>query len=335
MDVNKGIPRRKGRKPSGLTSLLWITAAVLLFYIWQSGSHATGSGTIQQQRASVVRVLAVSSDGTLSIGSGWAAGSTAGTESPNRRDSTNNPNGTNGTDSINSIDSTNSTGFLPAYGTSSIVTSEHVVRGAAEVYVQYVDEIIPVVKITSDEGIDAAVLELESPQPRLLPLKLRTGKHAEPAESVWSLGFPAVSDEVLGRMRSTPEEVTVTDGIISKSTADAQGRGMYQTTAAMNGGSSGGPLLDEKGRVIGINTFMALDGSQGIFGAVRSDELLPLLEKAGVRYEIASRQLLSPLWIDRLLSAAGGAALFGLWAWLRMFRRMRKAGLQLLDAHHR
>jgi serine protease Do len=59
---------------------------------------------------------------------------------------------------------------------------------------------------------------------------------------------------------------TVTGGIVS-GLVENQGQHYIQTDAAINFGNSGGPLLDEKGRVLGINTAI-LGGSQGIGFAI-------------------------------------------------------------------
>ena len=74
-------------------------------------------------------------------------------------------------------------------------------------------------------------------------LTFRNSNEVAVGESVIALGYPL------------PEKIdhtmTVTSGIIS---AKLQNRKRLQTTAALNPGNSGGPLLDQWGNVIGINT---------------------------------------------------------------------------------
>ena len=70
---------------------------------------------------------------------------------------------------------------------------------------------------------------------------------------------------------------------------------LVQITAHLNPGSSGGPLFDDAGRVVGINTMTAVmlypsgDGAQrappffeGVGWAVASDEVLPFLDRLGI-----------------------------------------------------
>ena len=78
---------------------------------------------------------------------------------------------------------------------------------------------------------------------------------------------------------------SVTVGVISgldRSLSDSNMTGMIQTDAALNPGNSGGPLLDQNGKVIGINTAIeAASGANGLGFAVPSNivsNVLPSLE---------------------------------------------------------
>ena len=87
-----------------------------------------------------------------------------------------------------------------------------------------------------------------------------------------------------------------------------QDRPLIQSSTATNPGNSGGPLFDEAGRVMGINTLksmaavMTLDPQtglalqrvvlgEGLGWAVASDALLPLLERAGIPYQVSQARL--------------------------------------------
>lgn len=74
-------------------------------------------------------------------------------------------------------------------------------------------------------------------------------------------------------------DLTMTQGIVSGTNREVRGvggskiRGLVQTDASINPGNSGGPLLDSRGRLIGVNT-MILSGSgtsSGVGFAVPSD----------------------------------------------------------------
>jgi S1-C subfamily serine protease len=73
-----------------------------------------------------------------------------------------------------------------------------------------------------------------------------------------------VGDKVYAVGSPSGLQGTFTVGILSNVYPDA-----YQTDAAINPGNSGGPLLDSRGRVLGVNTW-AIDG-EGLNIAIRTE----------------------------------------------------------------
>ena len=143
-----------------------------------------------------------------------------------------------------------------------ILTNHHVVDGADDIYVTFTDKRELKAKVIgSDQRTDVALIKVEATGLSRLPIgdpnKLKKG------EWVLAIGSP------FGL------ESTVTAGIVS-----AKGRetGDYlpfiQTDAAVNPGNSGGPLLNMKGEVIGINSqiISRSGGFQGISLAIPIDE---------------------------------------------------------------
>ena len=143
-----------------------------------------------------------------------------------------------------------------------IVTSHHVVAGATRVTVTFHDgAIIEAEVLGGDVDSDLAVLKLAEPRGDLAAVSLGDSDDAKVGELVAAIGSP------FGR------EFTLTSGIVS-----AAGRtlpagnlgfsltGVIQTDAAINPGSSGGPLLDMNGGVIGINARIA--SSSGVSAGV-------------------------------------------------------------------
>ena len=74
---------------------------------------------------------------------------------------------------------------------------------------------------------------------------------------------------------------TLSEGIVSNVHRAPEGPFVLQTTAAISLGSSGGPLLDSAGRVIGVTTAYFTEG-QNLNFAISSDSVHALLSKAGV-----------------------------------------------------
>jgi len=150
-----------------------------------------------------------------------------------------------------------------------LLTNAHVVDGASEVYVTLTDKREFKAKIIGfDTRTDVALLKIDgSNLPRLVmgdSDKIRAG------EWVLAIGSP------FGL------ESTVTAGIIS---AKARDTGDYlpliQTDVAVNPGNSGGPLMNLKGEVIGINSqiYSRSGGFMGISFAVPIDEALRVSEQ--------------------------------------------------------
>jgi serine protease Do len=196
-------------------------------------------------------------------------------------------------------------GFVVAPG--KIITNFHVVQAPAGT-VKTLYYVVPD-KFAGDVGKDAKVLQtwpeadlalLSAPDITAPALKIAAvppGKEAV----VRALGYPGVTD----RMRNLPlakslepSEPYVTSGSIALFSDTAPGGAQIDTifhTAPIDHGNSGGPLLDECDRVIGVNTWgaadtLADDGSveshQGQFAAIRSSVVARFLEKSGVTASI-------------------------------------------------
>ncbi len=145
-----------------------------------------------------------------------------------------------------------------------VVTNNHVVKDAKTVSVTLSDgQSYPAKIIGTDPKTDLAVLKISVNHP--LPyVELGSSKTVEPGEWVVAMGNPFG----LGG--------TVTAGIVSALGRDI-GDGPYdrfiQIDAPINEGNSGGPLFDQHGQVIGINTAILTPtgGSVGIGFAIPSD----------------------------------------------------------------
>jgi len=135
-----------------------------------------------------------------------------------------------------------------------IVTNNHVVEEADAVQVIFFDSSLADAQIVGrDPYSDLAVIQVDVPLERLVPLELGDSSTLQVGQRVIAIGNP------FGL------EGTMTAGVISAlgrtlSARVYQNSGSFsnpeiiQTDAAINPGNSGGPLLDTRGRVIGVNT---------------------------------------------------------------------------------
>ncbi|GAA0564138.1 trypsin-like peptidase domain-containing protein [Actinomadura livida] len=154
------------------------------------------------------------------------------------------------------------TGFIVNGG--YIITNNHVVAGAGGSAIEIVfndKKTLPATVKGADPSSDVAVLQPE-------------GAHSLPALTVGDSSKIAVGDPVIAIGSPLGLQGSVTTGIVSSLNRAVPTRGeggdasflnAIQTDAAINPGNSGGPLVDAKGRVIGINTAIAtLGGGSGL-----------------------------------------------------------------------
>ena len=139
-----------------------------------------------------------------------------------------------------------------------IVTNNHVIDGATDIRVTLHDRRILAAKLIGrDKLTDLAVIKVNASALPSVPMGDSTT--LRPGQTVLAFGNP------MGY------RFTVTRGIVSalnrpNPTADRRAPGEFiQTDAAINPGNSGGPLVDARGEVIGINTFL-VSSSGGFSG---------------------------------------------------------------------
>lgn len=102
--------------------------------------------------------------------------------------------------------------------------------------------------IASDPQQDIAVLQLSDAPESLEPLPIAPDNPSVGA-SVYAIGSPGLGKKIL--------EQSMSNGIVSSAARQLDGAVFIQHTAAVNPGNSGGPLFDESGQVVGINTIKA------------------------------------------------------------------------------
>ena len=135
-----------------------------------------------------------------------------------------------------------------------VVTNKHVVANESELYsILYNGKKYETEKIYRDPDNDIAILKIRSTngtKGKFTPVTLGNSSQLKPGQLTIAIGT------MLGRY-----ENSVTTGIVSglgrgipDESATEDDNILIQTSAAINDGSSGGPLFDSSGRVVGINT---------------------------------------------------------------------------------
>ncbi len=177
--------------------------------------------------------------------------------------------------SINVIGSNDEVGVFGASGTGfvidqqgHIVTNNHVVDGADQIEVNFLDGTITEGTVVGlDPDSDIAVLQVNVPVDELTPVTFGDSDTLFIGETTLAIGSPF------------GQRWTLTTGIISALGRTIQGLNKFsvgsviQTDAAINPGNSGGPLLNLNGEVIGVNSQIASESraSAGIGFAIPSN----------------------------------------------------------------
>ena len=155
-------------------------------------------------------------------------------------------------------------GFI-AFESNIIVTNYHVIEGASYIIANSDDNerhIVASIGMT-DEHLDIAFLLLDAGA-QYEPLVLETDSELKRAMRVVAIGSPA------GLMN------TISIGNISAFYHDAS-RNWIQFTAPISSGSSGGPLLNDHGKVIGVTT-ATYASAQNVNMAVKAEDVVNLYE---------------------------------------------------------
>jgi S1-C subfamily serine protease len=142
-----------------------------------------------------------------------------------------------------------------------IVTNEHVVAGAKSVEVSFSDNDSLKAKIVGvDASSDVAVLQIDARSRALTPLQLGNSDDVQVGDDVVAIGNPFGLDRSITRgiVSALQRPITAPNGM----TIDH----VIQTDAALNHGNSGGPLLNMRGQVVGVNSQIQTAGGDGNVG---------------------------------------------------------------------
>jgi S1-C subfamily serine protease len=176
-----------------------------------------------------------------------------------------------------------------------IITNNHVAGDATSITVTFLNgRVADATLVGTDPYSDMAVIDVDVPAEDLIPVTLGDSSELLVGEYVVAIGNPfGLANTMtlgivsaLGRQSSAPGNYVIVDVI--------------QTDAAINPGNSGGPLLNLRGEVIGMNTWILSDTGQfsGVGFAIPSDtvkrEVTSLIETGGYQHPwigITGRQM--------------------------------------------
>jgi putative serine protease PepD len=158
-----------------------------------------------------------------------------------------------------------------------ILTNDHVIAGASSLTVAAGGSSSTTRSATlvgEEANSDLALIRVDPAGLGLKPLSLASSRSVQVGDAVYAIGNPYGLDETLTRgiVSALGRSISAPDG--------AKITGAIQTDAALNPGNSGGPLLNDQGEVIGVNSQIASEaasiagsqaGSTGVGFAISSN----------------------------------------------------------------
>ena len=170
--------------------------------------------------------------------------------------------------SIFVIESGNSLGSGFAFGRNCIITNAHVIANSKSITViDYSGARTKGSLIFQDTSVDIALIAVGDKEfTPILPADLTS---LQLGNDVYAIGAPSSM------------AYTLTKGVVSSKSRSYRGVNYIQTDAAINRGNSGGPLLDNSGNVVGVNS-MKISDTEGIGLAISIADVISLLKNQGV-----------------------------------------------------
>ncbi|NNG05329.1 MAG: trypsin-like serine protease [Inquilinus sp.] len=156
-----------------------------------------------------------------------------------------------------------------------LVTNYHVINTCGAVGVKAGHEVLPAEVVAFDRRLDIAVLRTATLPGRIA--RLRAAPAPVLGQQVYAVGYP-----LSGELAS----INFTDGLVSSLTGFRGNAHALQTSAAVQPGNSGGPLLDRSGAVVGIVASVISD-AENVGFAIRADSMIDVLRRDGVAFELA------------------------------------------------
>ncbi len=154
--------------------------------------------------------------------------------------------------------------------TGYVLTNRHVIADGEDITITLSDgRRAPAIVVGMDELTDLAVLRVDAD--RLMPITWGDSDRCKVGAPVWAVGSPFGLDR------------TITFGILSGKHRMVRTSNQYQdfmqSDVAVNPGNSGGPLVDARGTLVGINTAIVGDTYQGVSFSIPSNVAKQVYER--------------------------------------------------------
>ena len=171
--------------------------------------------------------------------------------------------------------------------TNGHVISSHMNDGYdINVYFDTEDKVTPeVVFYQFDADLDMAILKIPEPTDKRSAVVIRDSSEVQQGEECVAIGYPAKSNEMDTTFSMKISDQTVTKGVIGKTDVVPQQQTYtaFQHDSFISNGNSGGPLFDENGFFIGMNTLVRTD-SENVNFSIVSNEVTAILDQYGIDY---------------------------------------------------
>jgi S1-C subfamily serine protease len=168
-------------------------------------------------------------------------------------------------------------GFVYEYeGQMVIITNNHVVEDAVSITVTFADgNTYDAEVLGSEASSDLSVLSADAPTSEYYPLEIVRSSTVRVGDYVVAIGSPygLAGTMTTGIVSALDRTITIT----GDASSSYEITGLIQTSAPINSGNSGGPLMTYDGEVIGITTAI-VSYSDGLGFAIPSDSILSVIE---------------------------------------------------------
>ena len=168
-----------------------------------------------------------------------------------------------------------------------VVTNYHVIKDCKHILVRGIngdfEKAYSFTAVLADENTDIAILKPEISFLRLYndPSYGFANVETPVGSSVFALGYPLRA--FMG------DEIKLTNGIISSRSGYQGNLNEYQTTASVSLGNSGGPLFNEQGNVIGINSAY-FSAANDAYYAIKIKLVIDLIQNSGLAISTPSNR---------------------------------------------